>query len=511
MGHSATHERRAVMPAFGTNPAHPRRTRLLASLIGLMAVMALLTVGGPGVPPAHAAAHAAPVAPPDSYPPAGYSPTFVSTFTGSHLDTSLWNYRQTSQSNDSNVSVSGGELHINMERVSTSTALNGYRGGGISSKRYFGYGYYEIRAFVPSGIVGWHPAFWTQIWDGHQAQPVYDTDFTELDVFENQPTSVGGVKTTYLDGGDLTWASNGQGGDVELTHSARDKWQPTASSANPIGSWHTFGLLYTQTALTYYLDGVQVGSPLPNTSLPNSPMSMWITDIPTNAADLDSTQPVGHSYGTFDVDWVAYYAPGGTTPATTPAVSALPSPTVHVTQDFRDGAGEWSTNGVGTWAVGSHHGVRSYGNSATTGDAVSSYGLPVNDLPYVPSWSNVNVQAKLTLTSTGSGAGLLARYQDDDDYYYLELNPTTQQVLLVLKSDAGSGATETTLASAPMTILTGTPYRLQLSVRDDTLTGYVNGAQVVSANDTTFMNGGVGVKGYNQAFGVSGVRIDALG
>ncbi|QMU70376.1 family 16 glycosylhydrolase [Streptacidiphilus sp. P02-A3a] len=474
-----------------------------------MAIMSLLSVAGPGV----TAAQADP--PTDSYPPAGYSPVFVDNFDGPSLDTSVWNYRQTSQSNDSNVTVSGGELHVNMERVSTSTGLDGYRGGGISSKQYYGYGYYEVRAFVPSGLPGWHPAFWTQIWDGGQAQAAFDnTDFTELDVFENQPTTVGGVKTTYLDGGDLTWDADPQGSDVELSHSARVKWQPTAAGTNPLGGWHTFGLLYTASSLTYYLDGLQVGNPLPNTSLPNSPMTLWLTAIPTNAADLDSTQPVGHSYGTFDVDWVAYYAPGGTTPATTPTASSLPADSPSVTPDLGDNADEWVTNGVGRWAVTTSGGTQSYGVSSTSGDAVSSYGLgpTANNLPYVPNWSNGSVEATVTLDSTGDGAGLLARYQNDENYYYLELNPTTQQVSLVKKLDpTGTGATVTTLAQAPLAITTGTPYDLTLVTDDDTVTGYVNGTRVLSATDTSFMIGSIGVKGYNQAFGVSGLQVDALG
>ncbi|QMU76503.1 glycoside hydrolase family 16 protein [Streptacidiphilus sp. PB12-B1b] len=493
------------MPALRTRSTRPRIHRLLTGLIGVTAVMGLLTVAGPGV----TAAQADP--PTDSYPPAGYSSVFVDNFSGSSLDTSVWNDRQTAQSNDSNVSVSGGELHVNMERVSTSTGLDGYRGGGISSKQYFGYGYYEVRAFVPAGLPGWHPAFWTQIWDGGQAQAVYNTDFTELDVLENQPTTVAGVKTTYLDAGDFAWDNNAQGADVQLSHSARVKWQPTASSPSPLGSWHTFGLLYTATSLTYTLDGKQVGSPLPNPSLPDSPMSLWLTAIPTNAADLDSSQPVGHSYGTFDVDWVAYYAPGGVTPTTTPDVSSVPADTPAVTQDFSDNAHEWTTDGVGSWTVTSSGGVDTYGQSSTSGDAISTFGLPTNDLPYVPTWSNTSVEGTLTLDSTGAGAGLLGRYQNDENYYYLQLNPTTQQVSLVKKTDPGTGATVTTLASAPLAIATGTPYDLKLTIKDDTLTGYVDGTQVVTADDSTFITGGVGVKGYHQSFGVSGVQIDALG
>ncbi|MFD4572720.1 family 16 glycosylhydrolase [Streptomyces sp. NPDC058417] len=525
----------------------PRR-RLLAGAVGVVSVGSLLSgtgaataVGGPAAraPQAAQAAQAAPAAPaeePCSGPPASdpaatypldcLEPVFVDDFDGTALDPSKWNVRKTAWSNDANVSVSGGKLSVDMKRVSTSKERDGFRGGGISSKQRFGYGYYELTATIPHLTPGWHPAFWTQIWDGAEAKPVHERPFTELDIFEVQSTATcgGGSGSTKLDGGVITWKNDSSGTDVKNTH-----FTPRFSWTKPNGksTWdekHRYGLHYTPTTLTWVLDGKPVRSepnpvkdPLPSTStLPaaqyNSPMSIWISSILTTSQYIGDDVPVGHSFGTFDVDRIAYYAPGGEVP---PPYDPTPMPpaTTTFTEDFADGAGRWWQNPGSQWTVAAQNGGHTLRSTSASGDAIRLLGKPVttppqtNELPFTPEWTNVSAEATVTLDAAGQGAGLMGRAADAQNYYYLQLDPAKQQVALVKKVKGVS----TVLATAPQALTTGTPYRLKLVIEDNTLTGWVNGVKKVTKDDFTFGTGRVGVKGYQQLFGVSDVKVTALG
>ncbi len=425
-------------------------------------------------------------------PPAGYQLVFKDDFTGSVLDTSQWAYRQNSYDVSSNVTVSGGALHLNMTRVSTATDKSGYRGGGIVSKKAFGYGYYETSAKLINDNGGWHPSFWTQIWDGQFAKPAYNANFTEVDLFE-------GYSGTSSNGGYLTWVSS-TGSDSQLYSSSRASF-----SGDQYSAYHTYGVDYEATGMSFYFDGTLVktltyssGSSTPY----NSPMSMWLSVIPYNTSLLDSTQPVGHSYGTIDFDYVAYYTPTGTTPTTTPATRAA-SVTTY-TNTFESGtAANWTTNGVGSWSVVSD-GDYVYKNSSTSGDAISWYS---DSTTSSSTWANSSIEAGIKFyNSLLSSCGIVGRYADANNYYYLKLDASLQQVL-IQKKVAG---TVTTIASAPLTIALATTYNLKLAMKDEQLTGYVNGSAVVSATDPSLIVGNVGVKSYNQSFSANHVYVNPL-
>ncbi|MET9092943.1 glycoside hydrolase family 16 protein [Streptomyces cyaneofuscatus] len=520
-----------------------RSVRSLRHHLPAGAVSALLLVGLlTGVGPASAAGSAEPsaspaaetCAPPSTdpgapevtYPLPCLQQVFSDDFSGTSLDTDKWNVRKSGWSNDKNVSVGGGKLSVDMKRVSTSKEKDGFRGGGISSKQRFGYGYYELTATIPHLTPGWHPAFWTQIWDGAEAKSVYNRPFTELDIFEVQSTDAcgGGSGSTKLDGGVITWNNNSSGSDVDDTpFKPRFSWQKPNGKFT-WGEKHRYGLHYTPTHLTWVLDGKPVKTqpnpiqdPLPGTaSYPaaayNSPMSVWITSILTTTKYIGDDVPVGHSFGKFEVDRVAYYAPNGQIPppySTTP----LPGPVKTVTEDFTDGAVHWWKNPGSQWSVTTQNGGRVLRNTSASGDALRVLGGPLttppqpNTLPYTPSWTNFSAEATVTLDGTGQGAGLMGRATDAQNYYYLQLNPAKQEVSLVKKVQQVS----TVIAKTPLAISSGTPYRLKLVIEDNTLTGYVDGVAKVTKDDFVFGTGRVGLKGYQQLFGVSDVKITALG
>ncbi|MFF3771532.1 family 16 glycosylhydrolase [Streptomyces sp. NPDC002232] len=500
------------------------RRRSLAGSLCLAAALSVLTAGGP----ARAAATVPCANPADptgvTYPLPCLRQVFADDFDGTSLDPAKWNVRQTSWSNDSNVSVGGGKLSIDMKRVSASTGKDGFRGGGISSKQRFGYGYYEITATLPSLTPGWHPAFWTQIWDGAEARPVYDRPFTELDVFEVQSVAPHGTvpATTKLDGGVITWNNNTSGSDVKNTEfKPRFSWKK--ADGTPLwNEQHRYGMYYTPTALTYVLDGRPIGTvpnpiqdPMPGTAghpaaAYNSPMSLWISAVLTTPAYIAADVPVGTSFGKYQVDRVAYYAPDGQVPPVDDP-TPLPAASTTVGEDFSDGGARWWKKPGSTWStLPAAGGLR---HPSAQGDAIALLGQPVTDpplpntLPFAPDWTNVAVEATVTLDGDGQGAGLMARAKDDQNYYYLQLQPAKQQVALVRKVAGVS----TVLATAPVSVGAGTAHRLRLTVEDNTLTGYVDGVRKLAKDDFVFGAGRIGVKGYQQAFDVSDLTVTALG
>ncbi|MFC3069747.1 family 16 glycosylhydrolase [Phenylobacterium soli] len=122
-------------------------------------------------------------------------------------------------------------------RPSTNSELFGYSytSGMISTKQSFAqtYGYFEMKAELPQSAGGW-PAFWLVPADGSWPP--------ELDVMEtltNDPHA------------DWTTEHSGVGG-VHTSNGISSYIPDTADG------FHTYGVLWTKTDLTWYVDGVQV-------------------------------------------------------------------------------------------------------------------------------------------------------------------------------------------------------------------------------------------------------------
>jgi beta-glucanase (GH16 family) len=201
-----------------------------------------------------ASAHSA--APPNSPAPAqGMALKFDATFEGSQLNPQAWStcypWATTGCTNFGNTEdpdvewyeapqdqVSDGILHLVAQREPTQ-GLN--QKGGV--KEYacrsgmvttypslrFEYGYVQVTAEIPFGKGLW-PAFWLAA--ANQDWP------PEIDMLEHWGSEPSG--TVYLH----PLAGARQGGSV--------------STPNLSAGWHTFGLSWTKTRLTWYYDGTQV-------------------------------------------------------------------------------------------------------------------------------------------------------------------------------------------------------------------------------------------------------------
>ncbi len=168
--------------------------------------------------------------------------------------------------------------------------------------------------------------------------------------------------------------------------------------------------------------------------------------------------------------------------------------------DFNDGnANGWNKSG-GSWSIGTDVSPV-YQQTSTGSDAKAQAGS---------SWGNQSVQARVkpTAFSTGSGrfAGILGRAQSMTNYYYLGL--TGSSVVLGKRTSGGY----TVLASQTVPVSTNTWYTLRLEAFGSNLRGYLGGALAVSATDTAFATGKIGLTTYFSSASFDDVVvIDTLG
>ena len=173
--------------------------------------------------------------------------------------------------------------------------------GGIKSYGLFGftYGYVEARIFTNSWT-GHFPAFWMMPEDQSAGWP----DCGEIDIWEtidNQSTSYHTVHSNWTY--DLGYKNNPQS---------------SFSATVPYDRYHTFGLMWDETSLTWYVDGKQVGKYSKSTNQSHLDQGQWPYDkhfhlilnqsVGNNswAANADVT----HTYET-RFDWVRVYQKKG--------------------------------------------------------------------------------------------------------------------------------------------------------------------------------------------------------
>lgn len=145
--------------------------------------------------------------------------------------------------------------------------------------------------------------------------------------------------------------------------------------------------------------------------------------------------------------------------------------------DFNDGnANGWTKSG-GSWAVAGGE----YQQTGTGADAKAQAGST--------SWTAQSVSARVRPLAFGNSSrsvGVQARAQNMTNFYSLVL---TGSGSVQLRRTVGGGTT--TLASAA--IGSGTWFTLQLNASGASLSGSVNGVQLVSASDSALASGRAGL------------------
>lgn len=279
----------------------PRPTRVWATLaVGAVAALSATALAA-GPEPASAAepATAATAADPGAQraaPLPGYELAWADEFDGVNadgtgLDTGDWYYREGEKvicsNSPDNVTVSGGLLHIALKREDR----NGmpYTCGGVISKEWFGYGYYETRAQL-WGDQGFHSAMWTTgLGDSMPDTPLYkgpNNRVNEIDGFEidsHAPERIQHHSHWFVP------EHIGNQGGVYVGPDSSD-------------GYHTYGFEWLPNEIRYYVDGVLARvQPYPG---PHGLQSIWLTTLGYTAPVDESNLP-----GVTTWDYFRYYAP----------------------------------------------------------------------------------------------------------------------------------------------------------------------------------------------------------
>ncbi len=259
-----------------------------------------------------------------SPPGTGWNLVFDDEFTGSALDTSNWHdYRPWGGQDNgssymvnhdttiggvhltSDLSVSGGELHLKTQHTpaftaggKTYTATSAMITTGISPYTSFSSGYFEIRARLPQGSNNW-PAFWmTNGWP------------PEDDIME--------------------WKSSGGPWFHQGLYAMNNTWYGRAvtGSAVPSSTWHTYALEWGPGFQNFYIDDQLTshvsGSYVPGTANPQ----YLLLGSGTTSSAIDNSAD-----NTLDVDYVRVY---GYTPSASPTI---------VNPGFESGGANWTLSG----------------------------------------------------------------------------------------------------------------------------------------------------------------------
>jgi hypothetical protein len=220
------------------------------------------------------------LAPPGAEVLAGYRQTYVSDFKGSRLPTGWGAYAGKPGSDPgaqwglAHVVVSNGMLQLNTYQ---DAAYGGeWVTGGVSQ---YGHSQTYGAYFVRSRVTGPGPTNVELLW------PVAPEWPPEIDFNETGGATIGTSATVHWGPGN----NQDQRSDETVT----------------MTQWHTWGVIWTPTSITYTVDGVVFGT----VNVPS--------EIPNQAMTLDLQQQTWCSSGfacptspqSMDIDWVAEYAP----------------------------------------------------------------------------------------------------------------------------------------------------------------------------------------------------------
>ena len=241
---------------------------------------------------------------PQNGPPEDYELLFTDEFDGPDVDETVWNFEvgpwpynaELEYYARENAWIEDGVLVIEAREESlggrkfTSARLT------TKGKREYTYGYWEVRAALPTGR-----GTWSAIW-------LLPSDL---------------VYGGYLHSGEIDVAER-VGYDAKLVHSTLHTYNNNAVNGRAITAsarlsrkddgFHTYGLLWTEDSISIYLDGEQV---LRYRQLRNSSPENWPFDVPFH---LILNLAVGGSWGGIKgidneafpqrmlVDYVRYYA-----------------------------------------------------------------------------------------------------------------------------------------------------------------------------------------------------------
>jgi beta-glucanase (GH16 family) len=222
--------------------------------------------------------------------PTNYTLLFSDDFTSTVLDSSKWNYRTDGKALSAqlpaNVSLNSGYMDISLAQQSF--AGYNFTGGGIVSKDAFRYGYYQVQAKITANP-GWHSSFW--VFAGNGTTTYTPTAKTEIDDFEINTDSPSSISLGYI-----TWNNGSSNGGTRCN----SNYNPGFSTA---AGYHYYGFEWTESGITYYLDGSQICTQsYPASSYTHDLVNIWLTSIGYTSDISVANNPSPNSFA-----HVAYY------------------------------------------------------------------------------------------------------------------------------------------------------------------------------------------------------------
>jgi beta-glucanase (GH16 family) len=236
-------------------------------------------------------------------PPKGYRLTWEDKFDGDRLDTTKWT-PETHPHRGNQVTADAVTVRDGVLTLTTYTEGGKHYTGYISTKGKFEatHGYFEARIRFNSSPGQWG-AFW--LLSPTVGRPVGDpaTAGTEIDVVEHRARGNKGDDVSDLLAMNLHWDGYKPGTHKHAGHSTR----VPAGEPSLQGEWHTYALLWTPEAYTFYLDGVEQWKTREAVSGRSEFLLLtceiedksWAGNIPADGYGSRST-----SRTTMEVDWV---------------------------------------------------------------------------------------------------------------------------------------------------------------------------------------------------------------
>ena len=216
-------------------------------------------------------------------------------------------YSSATTGKNSPFSLASGVLSITATAAAAGQNPNNlaYTSGLITTDKSFSqqYGYFEVNAKLPVGQGLW-PAFWLL--------PTNGTSPAELDVFEQLGSNPSVIYST----------THGWNGSTNTGVSQ------AFSVANTSSAFHTYGVDWEPTTVTFYMDGVALGS-TPTPASMNSPMYMLLNLAVGGATSWGGAPNASTAFpSTMEINWVRAYATAATTAVSGSAALAIPTMTV---------------------------------------------------------------------------------------------------------------------------------------------------------------------------------------
>lgn len=199
--------------------------------------------------------------------PPNYSLVFSDSMGSSVLDQSKWNYRTDAKALSAqlpaNIVETGGYADINLAQQSF--AGYSWTGGGLVSKDSFRYGYYQVKAKITANT-GWHTSFW--LFAGNGTTTYNTAAKTEIDDFEINTDNPSSISMGYIE-----WNNGSTVGGTRCN----SNYNPGFSTA---AGYHYYGIEWTESGVTYYIDGTQVCTQsYPASSWTHDLVNIWLTSI----------------------------------------------------------------------------------------------------------------------------------------------------------------------------------------------------------------------------------------